>query len=195
MIKLPEPQQLDKYGNNKRFTIPLPNVERVDQFFKFSFEMFDREHPLFNLGSKEHSPVAISGEWFISFFDCLKDVSLVRISDLCRDSHDLHPVNWNSKNINTKKPSGHEQLDYWQFRLNKSNGRVIGVKIDNIFYVVWLDPYHNLVDSEGYGKAIYYYHPLTDYEILQNEKSQLEQEVAGLKENIKIYEELESENK
>lgn len=30
-------------------------------------------------------------------------------------------------------------------------GRVIGILIDAVFYVVWLDPYHNLTNSEGYG--------------------------------------------
>ena len=35
--------------------------------------------------------------------------------------------------------------------IDKSSGRVIGVIVNNVFYVVWLDPHHNLTDSEGYG--------------------------------------------
>ena len=85
---------------------------------------------------------------------------------------------------------GHEQLEYWQFRINKGSGRVIGVKIDNIFYVVWLDPYHNLIDSEGYGKAQYYYRPKTEYELLQERYEHLKIEYAELSKENETFEKL-----
>ena len=44
------------------------------------------------------------------------------------------------------------QYEWYQFRISKSKGRVIGIKIDNVFYIVYLDPFHNLINSEGYGK-------------------------------------------
>ena len=59
-----------------------------------------------------------------------------------RSTHDLHPIDWDK--TNTRPPMGYGQLEYWQFRLDKSNGRVIGVIIDSVFYVIWLDPYHNI---------------------------------------------------
>ena len=43
--------------------------------------------------------------------------------------------------------------------IDKSSGRVIGVIINNVFYVVWLDPHHNLIDSEGYGTVKKYSAP------------------------------------
>ena len=46
-----------------------------------------------------------------------------------------------------------QQYNFWQFRINKSRGRVIGALIEGVFYIVWLDCHHNLTDSEGYGKA------------------------------------------
>ena len=186
---LPEPQ-VDKFGNNRNIVIPLPIEENTNQYFRFSFELFSREHSLFNLGGKEKYPEAISGEWFIALFDCLKEVSNTKIFDLRTDVHDLHPVDWESNNINTGKPEGHEQLDYWQFRLNKSDGRVIGVKIDNTFYIVWLDPYHNLTNSEGYGKARYYYRPLTQYEKIVKINKELQERVNILEEENQIYEDL-----
>ncbi|MCD8021451.1 MAG: hypothetical protein LUF30_00195 [Lachnospiraceae bacterium] len=36
--------------------------------------------------------------------------------------------------------------------------------IDGVFYVVWLDPHHNLTDSEGYGTVRYYKPALSLYE-------------------------------
>ena len=88
--------------------------------------------------------------WFIELLDCLKSISDKTILELMnRSTHDLHPIDWGK--TNAKPPEGYDQLEYWRFRLNKSRGRVIGTIIDNVFYVMWLDPYHNLTDREGYG--------------------------------------------
>ena len=48
-----------------------------------------------------------------------------------------------------------EQYEWWQFRISKSKGRVIGIFIENCFHILWLDRYHNLTNSEGYGKENY----------------------------------------
>ena len=47
-----------------------------------------------------------------------------------------------------------EQYEWWQFRISKSKGRVIGIFIENCFHIVWLDRYHNLTNSEGMEKRI-----------------------------------------
>lgn len=133
-----------------RSTVQLPfNGKSVEQCgFSFSFSCFDREHELFNLGGKEKDGT-VGGKWFLRLLDCLKSVSGKTIEELRHSTHDLHPVNW--ENANTKCPTLSKQAEYWQFRIDKSHGRVIGILIDSVFYVVWLDPYHNLTDSEGYG--------------------------------------------
>ena len=115
----------------------------------FSFASFDRKHELFNLGGTGTDGV-VSGKWFIELLDSLKSVCSMTIPEI-RESktHNLHPIDW--KHTNTKAPESSEQLEYWQFRISKSKGRVIGIMIDGVFYVVWLDPHHNLTDSEGYG--------------------------------------------
>ena len=114
----------------------------------FSFSTFDRTHELFNLGGKEKDGT-VGGEWFLRLFDCLKIVSGKTIEEMKKKPYRLHPVDWN--NTNTKCPTPSEQIEYWQFRIDKSHGRVIGILIDLVFYVVWFDPYHNLTNSEGYG--------------------------------------------
>lgn len=187
--KLPNPL-VDKFGNHKQLAAPPPIVEDTEKYLKFCFELFDRNHPLFNLGCHPTKSAALHGEWFIDLLDCLREVSATPISDLRKDSHDLHPVNWSSDNINARKPAEHEQLEYWQFRLNKGNGRVIGAKIGCFFYIVWLDPHHNLIDSEGYGKARYYYRPKTEYEKLSEECDSLRDENNHLKQQVCEYEEL-----
>ena len=127
--------------------IPLPfnGVYAEDVGFTFSFACFDREHELFNLGGKNEDGT-IGGKWFLELLDCLKSVSGKTVEELKRSTHGLHPVDWNG--VNTQCPT--EQGEYWQFRVDKSSGRVIGLLIDGVFYVVWLDPYHNLTDSDHY---------------------------------------------
>lgn len=54
-------------------------------------------------------------------------------------------------------------MDCCQFALSKGKGRVHGFKIDNVFYVYWLDPNHNMYDVEGYEPHTAYKHkPLPD---------------------------------
>jgi hypothetical protein len=103
-------------------------------------------------------------------------------------TYDAHPVNW--KSTNASRPRNSEQLEYWQFRINKSRGRVVGFLIDSVFYIVWLDPHHNLTDSEGYGGVVNFSRPRSEYEILENKLLGLEAENKLLQCKIKEYEEL-----
>ncbi len=138
-------------------SLPFNGNVITEKQLLFSFSAFDRHHELFNLGGSNEDNT-VGGIWFLKLLECFKSVSNKTITELMnRSTHNLHRVNW--KSTNTNPPEGYEQLDYWQFRLNKSSGRVIGVIIDNIFYVLWLDPYHNLTDSEGYGTIKKYPEP------------------------------------
>ena len=145
--KIPKPN-IDELSNVKR-ALPF-NGRVVDaKTLVFSFVSFDRTHKLFNLGGNNEDDT-VGGRWFLKLLDCLKSVSGKSVAELMnRSTHDLHPIDW--RKTNTKPPVGYEQLEYWQFRIDKSSGRVIGVIVGNVFYVVWLDPYHNLTDREGYG--------------------------------------------
>ena len=150
--RLPKPE-LDKLGNGRR-TLPFNGGAISEKRLLFSFASFDRTHNLFNLGGKSEDKT-VGGQWFLKLLDCLKSVSGKTITELMNKStHDLHPIDW--CRTNARPPIGYEQLEYWQFRLDKSSGRVIGTIIDNVFYIVWLDPYHNLTDSEGYCGVIEY---------------------------------------
>lgn len=143
--------------------------------FTFSFELFDRRHELFNLGSVNSN--TLNSAWYIDLLDCFKSVNSKTYAELKQSSHDLHGIDW--KNTNAKCPYG-EQFDYYQFRINKSKGRVIGTIIDDVFYVIWLDPHHNLTNSEGYGKEKYYPVPKSEYEILKEKLSLAEKEISEL---------------
>ena len=133
--------------------LPFNGAAVTNKKFSFSFACFDRTHELFNLGGDGEDGI-VKGKWFVVLLDCLKSVSNKTIMELRQSkTHNLHPINWNS--TNTTAPKNSEQLEYWQFRISKSKGRVIGFIIDSVFCVVWLYVCHNLTDSEGYGTVNY----------------------------------------
>lgn len=176
-----------KQFTEEKITLPFNGNAVTEKSFSFSFACFDRTHELFNLGGNTDEGV-VSGKWFLDLLDCLKSVSNKTVVELKSSLHDLHPITWSKTNTNA--PSNSEQCDYWQFRINKSKGRVIGFLIDGVFYVVWLDPHHNLTDSDGYEGIKKYRTPVCTYETQQLIIKQHEETIAKLQEEIKVCEEL-----
>lgn len=168
-------------------TLPYNGSAVTEKSFSFSFACFDRSHDLFNLGDNTNEGV-VSGKWFIDMLECLKGVCNKNISELRHSMYDLHPIDWDK--TNTSAPRGFEQLEYWQFRINKSRGRIIGFKIDSVFYIVWFDPHHNLTDSEGYGTATKYRMPESEWETQSKKILQLEERIAFLEGELQTAEEL-----
>lgn len=179
-IKLP-------YDHSKINGTPLLpfNGKLVEKhsYFSFSFACFDRQHELFNLGDNS-SDGTISGKWFLDLLDCLKSVNNMTISDLKKSMHKLHPIDFRKTNVHS--PMSNSQLEYWQFRINKTKGRVIGFLIDGIFYVVWLDPHHNLTNSKGYGGVNKYRPALSFYEMQDLKIKNLEEENNHLKNRLSV---------
>ncbi|MBQ7568401.1 hypothetical protein IJT17_06310 [bacterium] len=140
---------------------PLIRPERSKKLIEFSFRYLDRNHELFNLGAprtKNNNLGIIEAKWFIHLLDALKEASNRTVSELSQSSvHDLHSVD--PTNINPKIPEQHKDEELKQFRLNKSRGRVVGFLIDNIFHIVWLDPYHNLTNCREHLKPEKYPEP------------------------------------
>lgn len=183
-IKLPSVSIPENAGKK---TLPYNGNAVTEKSFSFSFACFDRSHYLFNLGDTTDDGV-VSGKWFIDMLECLKGVCNKNISELKHSMYDLHPIDWSK--TNTAAPKGFEQLEYWQFRVNKSRGRIIGFKIDSVFYIVWLDPHHNLTDSEGYGTATKYRAPESEWETKNREVTRLEERIRYLEDELRTAEEL-----
>jgi len=152
-----------------------------EQGFSFSFACFDHSHELFNLGGKTEDGT-VGGSWFIDLMDCLKSVSNMTFDQARASMHELHPVDW--KNANVKCPTNDKQHEYWQFRINKSKGRVVGILIDSVFYVVWLDRHHNLSNSEGYGGAKKFSPGKSLYELQEERIQELESKCKQLQADV-----------
>lgn len=181
---------VDKQVINQKVTLPFNGNAVSEKSFSFSFACFDRTHELFNLGDNTADGV-ISGKWFLDLLDCLKSVSNKTVAELKVSMHDLHPITWSSTNTNA--PFNSEQYDFWQFRINKSKGRVIGFLIDGVFYVVWLDPHHNLTDSEGYGGINKFKAGISIYETQENIIANLNEQIEYLQNELHAAEELLNE--
>lgn len=171
----------------ERKTLPFNGKAVSEKSFSFSFACFDRQHELFNLGDTTPSGT-LPANWFIDLLDCLKSVSNMNVSEMKSSLHDLHPIDW--RKTNTSAPSEEAQLEYWQFRINKSKGRVIGFLIDGVFYIVWLDPHHNLTNSEGYGTATYYKPALSLFEQKEAQLQEQQREINSLRNDLNVAEEL-----
>lgn len=184
---LPKLPSVSAIPQGEDFKLPFNGNAVGEGRFAFSFACFDREHEYFNLGGKNEDGTV--GRWFLELMDCLKNVSNMTFQQLKESKkYDAHPVNW--KTANVSRPGNDEQLEYWQFRINKSKGRVIGFLIDSVFYIVWLDPHHNLTNSEGYPGVAIFNRPKSEYEIQEDKMLELKADNERLRCQIREYEEL-----
>ncbi len=150
--------------------------ERANEKVIFSFNFLDLEDELFNLGTMKKRSVPICSEWFMTLLETLKEISNLKPNELKnqKQHYDYHSHDWN--NVTKKFNFSNdflEQVDGVQFRLSSSKGRVHGFMIGNRFYIVWLDPHHNLYPNERYGGTKYYEKPKTCFEKLSEENVRL----------------------
>lgn len=112
---------------------------------RFSFRHFQTT-PKFCLPSQGDKP-----QYADRLLDRLKSVSDFTVSKFRVDKHTglrAHRHDWPK----TSEPNGFlhlseqlQQCEAWQFCLSANeHGRVHGILIDEVFYVVWLDPNHAL---------------------------------------------------
>lgn len=157
----------------------------------FSWKFFDRKHELFNCGSVEM-------EWFLSVFDVLQEISGMSYIEFRQHKGNrlrVHPHDWEDTTAKFNLDESllrqlEEDKACIQFSISKAKGRVHGFMIDNIFYIVWLDRFHNLYPDENHGGIKRHKYPLTPYEMLEQELETKDKEVEKLHEEIKAYEEL-----
>lgn len=172
--------------------LPYDSSNLNEERLRFSFQRFDRNHDHFNLGDNSQSDKTVSSGWFLDMLDCLKEVSQKTFQELKQGKRfQLHPVKWEQANIPI--PEDAKQAEYWQFRINKGRGRVIGIYDTKVFYIVWFDPHHNLTTSEHYGGVSWHPKPKSEYEQLLGKNEVLQEERNRLKEEIRAYEELLNE--
>lgn len=158
-----------------------PVVTKLDKNKKwaFSFEFF-KQIPFFGLSRSE-------SKWFVSLIERLKDLSQKERSAIFSDRstknfYRYHKINWESENIPINKSDitwvskeyigNDDDFPFHQFQISKGNGRVVGFWNEDhtIFYIVLLDPLHNLQPSKKYNYVVDDCYPLScEYSSMQSD--------------------------
>ncbi|MFP7457219.1 hypothetical protein SFC52_01225 [Niallia circulans] len=168
--------------------------ESLNELVIFSWKYFDRDHEVYNCGGVEMS-------WFISLMDSLKNVSSLTINDLRlengkRQGLRFHPIRWEKVqhkfNFNRSFFEQIEENSY-QLSLSTANGRIHGFLIENRFYIVWFDPYHQLELMKGFGGVKTFEPPINEFDALQEQFCSLSKAYDDLEKEF--YEYLEENTK
>lgn len=122
------------------------------QGISFSFKYFEDGHQKFSCADRE------SNYWLI-LVTRLRDLSGLTAVELRQGNNKTlrcHPIDWSSGGVSEVcfGIPGEEQLvdTPYQFSVTaNAHGRVHGFFIENIFFVVWLDPEHQLYPGNPAG--------------------------------------------
>lgn len=120
-----------------------PTKLKPPQGISFSFKYYQEGHSKFSCTEKEVI-------YWLTLLERLKALSSLTAQELLvnrSSSLRCHPIKWEDTSENGFGLPNEEQLvdTPYQFSLSSNeHGRVHGFFIDDIFYIVWLDPDHLL---------------------------------------------------
>lgn len=153
----------------------------TEKKIKVSFEFFDAENKFFTLGN-------IEKEWFTDLLEELKNLSNLtkkQIFNEYKKKYKPHPYYDSLKSLNYKDEYlTNPQYEGTQLTLTKSTGRIHGFFIGNIYYIRFLDRWHNMYNSEGYGGVKYFPKARSDFERLEEENNIQKQQIMTLENKI-----------
>jgi hypothetical protein len=122
----------------------VPSQPKPPASLGFSFKYLQTQNQKFSVRDGEPN-------YFTAFLERLRDLSTLTAQDIKMNrsqSLRCHPIKWRE----TTEPNGfgipnEKELVTipYQFSLSTNeHGRVHGFFIEDVFYIVWLDPNHNL---------------------------------------------------
>ena len=146
----------------KRTASLIPQKDKGLPFLSFSFR-YCTQQDFFGYAEQPAT-------WFANLQERLKDLcgktAAILESHTERNAYRLHPIDWNVKNcpitiddlisVPQDIKDNIEDDFFWQFQLSKGTGRVVGFFNEDttIFYIVLLDPKHNIQPSKDYGYQV-----------------------------------------
>jgi hypothetical protein len=153
---------VSKSKNNKKIQkTPVPKAGssgikltklKPPEGISFSFKYFNGSHEKFVCADRD-------SRYWMTLVNRLRDLSGYPALQLRQGNNKTlrcHPIDWNSRGVSEIcfGIPGEEQLvdTPYQFSLTSNeHGRVHGFFIENIFFVVWLDPEHQLYAGNPAG--------------------------------------------
>lgn len=90
--------------------------------------------------------------WSYDLFNMLKSISMITKLELLQGQFKTYRVH-NHQNANPPNPlpEGVELKDCYQLRISTSKGGIHGVFVENTFYIIWVDPLHNMYPDQRFG--------------------------------------------
>lgn len=113
----------------------------------FSYKYLQTGHPKF-------SPEGRESTYFIALLERLRDVSSWTAQELMNNHSKTlrcHPIDWADTTEECFGFAGEEQIVDTPYQISLSSnehGRIHGFFINEIFYIVWLDPDHKLYSKK-----------------------------------------------
>lgn len=136
--------KVPKFSKEKSHIVDPNHREREVDKIIFSFEPLTY-NKYFNLDMT-------CANWSSELFNVLKEVSCIPKKEIFSGKHKKFRIHNHEKaRPPIELPTGINLKDCHQIRLSKSKGGIHGIFRENIFYVIWLDPLHNMYPDEKYG--------------------------------------------
>lgn len=159
----------------------LPSDDK-DDYVVFSFASLEWTE-YFNLDST-------CLNWTFDLFNMLKSISKTSKVDLLSGKYKTYRVHSheNAKPPNPL-PDGVALKNCYQLRISTSKGGIHGVFVENIFYVIWVDPLHNMYPDDRFGGLRTIKPPYTCCRDREDRIIELQEENKKLKEENEFWEE------
>lgn len=142
------PKKIKKTEVQKTGKSRIESIKLKPQGISFSFKYYQDGHSKFSCNGK-------TTIYWLTLVDRLKALSSLSNQELLVNRSSTlrcHPIKWEDTSENGFGLPNEEQLvdTPYQFSLSSNEyGRVHGFFIDEVFYVVWLDPDHLLYPAKG----------------------------------------------
>ncbi|MEL7659635.1 hypothetical protein [Acetobacterium wieringae] len=181
-----------QYQERPQGKIPTEHIDlatlKSKEHIVFSFEAVDvigKHSKYFNLDGS-------CIRWASDMMKVFNEVSKMKRADISSGKLNgalrIHPHD--PRKADFQPPDGVESSDFIQIRFGKSKGGVHGVFYENVFYVIWFDPQHNMYPADGYQRKRIVKPPDTCCKIRDEELTKLTNEINKIKEDNKAFEEL-----
>ena len=128
---------------------PINNHSNVEaQKILFSFEILDRNE-YFNLDGT-------CANWASELIDTFKKLSKITLKDINSGKYSSESSTFGIHNLANAHPpcplpANISLEDCREIRVSVNKGRIHGKFVENVFYILWLDPQHNLYPSRARG--------------------------------------------
>ena len=188
MGRIPKP----KASKNVNITPDNLLVSKKNKKIVFSFESIDKNE-YFNLDGTCQN-------WAADLFDTLQKVSNIEVKDIYAGKYSgknstlrIHPHE--NANAPCKLPPNVSLQEMFQIRISTSKGGIHGILRENVFYVIWFDPHHNLYPDKNHGGLKRITPPSTCCKERDKEIIRLQEELKKAKEEAKLWEDYANELK